>query len=207
MKKEASPQVSNKTLTIPNILSFCRIILITPFVKLFLDKNYIGAVIVIVISGLTDIVDGFIARRFHQESELGKILDPLADKLTLIAVGICLIFIEPYVLPVMIILVLKDLLMLVCGSHIVRHGIIPPKSKWYGKIGTFLFYITVGVIILMEILNYENKIISITLLTLTAVMMLFSLVMYARIFLKLNAQIKAKQFEDKDVTARVTHDQ
>ena len=95
---------------------FFRIILITPFVALFIVGRYITmdytpAIIVLVISGVSDFFDGFIARKFHQESELGKVLDPLADKLTLIAVGVCLICIEPYVLPLMIVMVIKSLLM------------------------------------------------------------------------------------------------
>ena len=204
--KEPNPQISNKTFTIPNILSFIRIILITPFVVFFLDKDYVASVIVIAISGITDFVDGYIARRFHQESELGKILDPLADKLTLIAVGVCLIFIEPFVLPMMIILVIKDLMMLIGGSYIVRNGVIPPKSKWYGKVGTFMFYITVGVIILFEIIGYQNQLISLILLGVTSAMMIFSLVMYARMFLQINAQIKKRE-EKKTVTAQVTNDQ
>ena len=192
MEPDTTP-LSNKTLTIPNLLSFFRIILITPFVVFFLNKDYLAATITIAVSGITDVVDGFIARKFHQESQLGKILDPLGDKLTLIAAGICLVFIEPYVIPLMVIMVIKDLLMLICGSYIIRHGIIPPKSKWYGKLGTVMFYVSVGLIILMEILNYENKLLSIVLLTATAAVMLFSLVNYAGMFLEFNRQIKENE--------------
>lgn len=69
-------------MTIPNLLSVIRIILIPVFLVLFLKGSYLAAVIVLGISGLTDLFDGKIARAFNQVSNLGKLLDPIADKLT-----------------------------------------------------------------------------------------------------------------------------
>ncbi|MBO7690301.1 MAG: CDP-alcohol phosphatidyltransferase family protein, partial [Clostridia bacterium] len=69
-------------LTIPNLLSAIRILLIPVFLVLFLKGHYVAAVIVLVINGLTDTYDGKIARKFNQVSNLGKLLDPIADKLT-----------------------------------------------------------------------------------------------------------------------------
>lgn len=80
-KKEINNDSSDEILTIPNILSFFRILLITPFMILFLNGQYIWATVMIIISGLTDCVDGFVARHFNQVSDFGKILDPVADKL------------------------------------------------------------------------------------------------------------------------------
>ena len=129
MSNETKNEVISKDLmTIPNAISFIRILLITPFVAFFIQRMYVAAAITVGISGLSDLFDGWIARKFHQESELGKVLDPLADKLTLIAVGVCLIFIEPYVLPLMIIMVLKDVLMIIGGTIVINQGVIPPKS-------------------------------------------------------------------------------
>lgn len=191
MSNETKNEVISKDLmTIPNAISFIRILLITPFVAFFIERMYVAAAITVGISGLSDCFDGFIARKFHQESELGKVLDPLADKLTLIAVGVCLIFIEPYVLPLMIIMVLKDILMIIGGTIIINKGIIPPKSSWYGKVSTFMFYISVGMVVLMAILGYTNKLLSLTVLGVTAGMMIFSLVNYAIIFFKLQKQAK-----------------
>ena len=92
---KAEPVDTDDILTIPNILSFLRILLITPFMILFLNGNYVWASLMIIISGLTDCVDGFIARKFNQVSEFGKILDPVADKLTLLAVGVGICIISP----------------------------------------------------------------------------------------------------------------
>lgn len=189
LKKSGASALSNKALTIPNLICLMRILLITPFVVFFLDGEYLIAAAVIILSGLSDCIDGFIARKFNQESELGKILDPLADKLTLLAVGICLVVIEPYFLPIVIILVSKDVLMLVGSTKVVKNGILVPKSKWYGKLGTVMFYVTVTFIVFVEMLDSaENPIInmskqtgmiiSMVMLALTAAMMIFALVKY-----------------------------
>ncbi len=185
--------LSNRAFTIPNLLCLIRILLITPFVKFFLDGDYLWAGIVIALSGLSDCFDGYIARHFNQESELGKILDPLADKLTLLAVGVCLSVIEPFFLPVIIILVVKDLLMLIGSSKVIKMGIIVPKSKWYGKVGTVMFYITVVFIVFVEIMqsmetplvyisDATGKTVSMIMLCLTAAMMIFAFVMYTITF-------------------------
>ena len=213
MSNETKNEVISKDLmTIPNAISFVRILLITPFVAFFIAAkyitgNYIPAIIIIALSGISDLFDGMIARKFHQESELGKVLDPLADKLTLIAVGICLIFIEPYVLPLMIIMVLKDILMIIGGTIIINKGVIPPKSSWYGKASTFIFYISVAMVVLMEIFNFHNETISLAVLGVTAGMMIFSLVNYAIIFFKIQKQIKTKEESTSTVQASITDKQ
>ncbi|MBQ2092705.1 MAG: CDP-alcohol phosphatidyltransferase family protein, partial [Clostridia bacterium] len=74
--------------TIPNLLSLIRIILVPFFVYFFVTKRYLIAVIIILISGLSDAFDGKIARHFNQISKLGKLLDPAADKLTQIAITV-----------------------------------------------------------------------------------------------------------------------
>lgn len=207
MSNETKNEVISKDLmTIPNAISFIRILLITPFVAFFIQRMYVAAAITVGISGLSDLFDGWIARKFHQESELGKVLDPLADKLTLIAVGVCLIFIEPYVLPLMIIMVLKDVLMIIGGTIVINQGVIPPKSSWYGKLSTFMFYISVGMVVLMAIFGYVNKPLSLTVLGITAAMMIFSLVNYAIIFFKIQKQVKNKE-KNKPVQAGITENQ
>ncbi len=208
MSNETKNEVISKDLmTIPNLLSFIRILLITPFVAFFIERMYVAAAITVGISGLSDVLDGFIARKFHQESELGKVIDPLADKLTLIAVGVCLIFIEPYVLPLMIIMVLKDILMIIGGTMIINKGVIPPKSSWYGKASTFMFYISVGMVVLMAIFNYQNETLSLAVLGVTAGMMIFSLVNYAIIFFRIQKQLKKKSGEQPTVQASITDKQ
>ena len=187
MNKELSNSelITKDLMTIPNAISFIRILLITPFVAFFVTGNYIPAAVTIALSGLSDCFDGMIARRFHQESEFGKVLDPLGDKLTLIAIGVCLIFIEPAVLPLLVVMVLKDTLMIVGGVIIIKRGIIPIKSVWYGKVSTILFYLTVGSIVLMQILDYNNTALKLTMLGVTLALMLYSLMMYTIKFFQL----------------------
>lgn len=181
--------------TVPNLLSYLRIILIFPFVVCFLEGNYVAALVFVGISALSDCCDGYIARRFHQVTDLGKMLDPIADKLTLLAVMVCITILTPYVLPVMIILIVKDLLMLIGGTCLLRKGIKPPAAKWYGKLGTILFYISVLLIVFLKaIFQYENPFLSVGLLLITALVMIYALVQYYLIYRKL-LKDKKRKFE------------
>ena len=91
-------RIREEILTIPNILSMMRIAMIAAVVVLFVMKYYLAAGIVLICSGVTDILDGFIARTFNMTSALGKALDPFADKLTQFAVLICLSLLNPLIL-------------------------------------------------------------------------------------------------------------
>lgn len=211
IQNSGTTALSNRALTIPNLICLIRILLITPFVNFFLDKQYGWAALVIILSGLSDCFDGMIARKFNQESELGKILDPLADKLTLLAVGVCLCVIEPFFLPVIIILILKDFLMLIGSSKVIRMGILVPKSKWYGKVGTVMFYFTVTFIVFLEVLdNMEKppvvisdvtgKWISMVMLCLTAAMMIFAFIKYSQTYREIMANAQKSQEKSASIT-------
>lgn len=184
-KKEINNDSSDEILTIPNILSFFRILLITPFMILFLNGQYVWAAVMIIISGLTDCVDGFVARHFNQVSDFGKILDPVADKLTLLAVGIGICILTPEVITVMVILIIKDLLMLIGGIALIKNDIQPPQARWYGKVGTILFYISVCTIVVLKVFGIEVPYLSVILLSVTATTMIFALVKYFLLFLDL----------------------
>ncbi len=172
--------------TIPNLMTLFRIVLIVPFVMFFLNGNYIASAIAVILSGLSDALDGFIARKFNQITALGKILDPIADKLTLFAIMVCVTIYSPIVLPVMIVLIIKDLLMLIGGSVLIKNNLTPPPAKWYGKVSTFVFYVVVSLIVFLKAaFNYQNDILSLVLLSITTVLMLFALFMYFSIFLSL----------------------
>ena len=193
--------------TVPNILCYFRILLIAPMLIFFFkarEEGYpehltISAAACLMLSGLTDFFDGMLARKLNQITELGKMLDPVADKLTLFAVGVCIIFIEPAALPVISLLIIKDFLMLLGASYMLKHKVRPCAAKWYGKIGTFLFYISVVLIVIFElVLNMQAvfRPYAFVLLTLTAVMMIYSLVRYSMFFIKIMKEEKHRK-EDK----------
>lgn len=143
------------SLTIPNLLSVVRIILIPIFVYLFYTGDIKGALIIILISGLTDLLDGKIARRFNQISPLGKLLDPAADKLTQITIAIML-FVEfnksesdavrsfRYVF---LLFLAKEAIMLVGSLILLAKNIRPGAAEIYGKVSTFTFYTVMLLII------------------------------------------------------------
>lgn len=191
--------ITNKILTIPNVMSICRIVLIIPFVICFLNEKYIESAVLIIASGLTDCFDGLIARKLNQISALGKILDPIADKLTLIAVGICLCIYMPIVTPVMVILMAKDFLMLLGGMALIKCNVTPSPAKWYGKVGTIMFYFSVCLIVFLKaFFHYENDVLSFTLLSITAALMIFALVMYYHIYSQQMKQVKEQVKGVKD---------
>lgn len=179
---------------LPNILSFTRIIIIIPFVLYFLNDDYLLSAAMLALSGLSDMLDGVIARKLDQITQLGKILDPVADKLTLTAVVICMGIKFPEIFILVVILSVKDLSMLLAGSYLLKKGIEPPAAKWYGKLATVFFYVSVIIIVALKALyGIADPRISISLLTATALLMLFALFRYFLIFLRLIKENNEKE--------------
>ena len=175
-----------KNINVPNTLTVIRFIVIVPMVQFLLKEEYIQAGIMILISALSDMMDGFLARKLNQVTDLGKILDPIADKLTLIAVVICVNVLYPEVMPFVLVLFAKELLMLAGGAFLLKFRIRPPAAKWFGKLSTVLFYSSITTLIMLKaIWGYNNDILTLTLLSVTTVSMLFSLVMYFILFVGL----------------------
>ncbi|MCI7085048.1 MAG: CDP-alcohol phosphatidyltransferase family protein [bacterium] len=169
--------------TIPNLLTYLRILLIAPFVISFIKEQYILAMVFLGISALSDCCDGYIARRFNQITALGKMLDPVADKLTLLAVMVCITIMTPQVLPLMVILIIKDVSMLIGGTILLKKGLNPPAAKWYGKLGTIMFYGSVIIIVFLKaVFKIEIPVLDIILLSATAFVMIFALVKYFLIY-------------------------
>ena len=169
--------------TIPNLLTYLRILLIAPFVISFIKEQYILAMVFLGISALSDCCDGYIARRFNQITDLGKMLDPVADKLTLLAVMVCITIMTPQVLPLMVILIIKDVSMLIGGTILLKKGLNPPAAKWYGKLGTIMFYGSVIIIVFLKaVFKIEIPVLDIILLSATSFVMIFALVKYFLIY-------------------------
>lgn len=132
-------------LTIPNALSVLRILMIPLFVWLYMraetDRQYLAAAAVVVLSGLTDLLDGWIARRFNQVSELGKALDPTADKLTQAAIIICLMLRYRGVIYLFALFAIKEISMAVISVVLLRKGKKLNGAMWFGKLSTAVFYL------------------------------------------------------------------
>ena len=179
----------NQNLTVPNALSVLRILIIPFFAWFFMRDQLAAAVVLLVLSGLSDCVDGFIARRLNQVTELGKMLDPLADKLTQGVVALCLAMKFPVIGPVLLVFILKELVMLCCAIGLLKKKKRPCAAQWYGKVATVMFYVSVALIVVMDgFLHVEGlafQVISYMLLILTAAMMIYSAVRYFQIFLKI----------------------
>ena len=132
---------SNRIFTIPNLLSLFRLCLVPAIVWLYIaEGNSLLAGGLLVMSGITDIADGYIARHFHMVSDLGKILDPVADKVTQAAMLICLLFRFPTMVLPLVFLVLKELCMAVTGVLVIRRTGVVPQALWHGKLATVLLY-------------------------------------------------------------------
>lgn len=129
--------------TIPNLLSFFWLGLIPVIVWQYLGReNALLAGLLLILSGLTDVVDGFIARHFHMISDLGKALDPIADKLTQGAMLICLAIRFPDILWPLVLMGAKELFMGISGLLVIRRTGIVPSARWHGKAATVLLYAT-----------------------------------------------------------------
>ncbi len=141
--------------TIPNLLSVIRILLIPVFAYLFYNDEKIMAVVVLAISGLTDTMDGQIARKFNQISALGKVIDPVADKLTQITIAVML-FIDfktatnPIINAlawVFLVFLIKEGVMIVGGLVMLLLNIRPGAAEFWGKAATLVFYVGMVIII------------------------------------------------------------
>lgn len=136
-------------LTIPNLLSVVRLLLIPVIIWLYsVEENQYAAIGVILLSGVTDIVDGIIARRFHMISDFGKALDPLADKLTQAALLICLLSKYHLMWGLIVVFGLCEISKFTLGIIIAKKYDEVNGAKWYGKANTVVIYATMVALIL-----------------------------------------------------------
>lgn len=140
--------------TVPNLLSMIRILLIPVFAVLFYHGEFLWAVFVLALSGLSDFLDGKIARRFNQISALGKVLDPVADKFTQITIAVMLFWefrqsgstaMHAFSW-VFLFFLAKEGVMVLGGLYMLVRGLRPSAAEIYGKAATFAFY---GVMLLI----------------------------------------------------------
>lgn len=175
---------------IPNALSVARIALIPVFVTLYLLHLDMWAFAVLLLSGLSDAVDGFIARRFNMITDCGKLLDPLSDKLTQVAVVVCLTTRYPELLPLTVLCFVKELSQGIGGILLLKKNVQAQGARWFGKVSTVLFYATMLVIVLW----YDTLVVSASwvlwlLVSLVGVSMLIAFVGYLRMFIRIRRDV------------------
>ena len=155
---------------IPNILSIIRIFLVFVFVFVFFALNSpIWALVVFLTAGATDIVDGYLARKYNWISNLGKILDPFADKFMQCTALVCLC-IKAYV-PLWFVLVFfaKEMATLIIGLLVIKRRSVVVVSKWYGKSAVCLFYLAIFLSVVCRSFLEQNPLISILMFAAVAI--------------------------------------
>ncbi|MDO4581683.1 MAG: CDP-alcohol phosphatidyltransferase family protein [Bacillota bacterium] len=149
-KIDFTPYRLSNNMTLPNLLSLLRLALIPLMLYYVFQERPLAAALVVLASGLTDILDGWIARHFNQITPLGKMLDPLADKLTQLALAVVLCLAHHMLIPLVLILAVKELLMLLMGLRLLRAGKQPFSACWWGKLATAVFYAGIIAILLFS---------------------------------------------------------
>ena len=143
--------------SVPNILSVFRMVLVPVFVVVFFNDHSefrIFAVLVFGVAGISDILDGIIARKFQAQSKLGKILDPLADKLMTFAAIICITITRPILFWAVCVFFVKELLMGIGGLILHRKGHEElPSSNVIGKASTVTFFAVLILLMLFQNLH------------------------------------------------------
>lgn len=134
---------------VPNILTLIRFLLIPIIITLLSQGKYVDAIIVFSISGITDILDGAIARKFDLITNFGKLIDPLADKFTQLSMLIMLTVKRIIPLWIVIVVFIKEFCM-ICGASFLYGKELVVSSKWYGKAATTLFYIAIVVSLILK---------------------------------------------------------
>lgn len=165
---------------IPNALTVLRFVFIPVIIGYIITDNYLMAFIFLTISGLTDVLDGWIARKFHFITNFGKLIDPLADKCTQILVLGALTV--KGIIPIWIIgiVILKEVIMIAGASFLYGKELVV-SSKWYGKLATVLLYLAIVCSLLIR--QFAIKVdFSLYIYILALITTVASLLMYIRAF-------------------------
>jgi len=140
--------VSTRVWTIPNVLSVIRLVFIPLFLWLLGTAQYGWALVVIVVSSLTDFVDGYIARRFNQVSRIGQLLDPAVDRLFIFSTLIGLAWQQLLPWWLVIVIVLRDVALAVLGIVLANNGYGPLPVHHLGKVATFALLFALPTLVL-----------------------------------------------------------
>lgn len=175
---------SQRIFTIPNMISMFRLGILPVFTYVYLtaetDEQYFLAIFLFFLSAISDCLDGFIARKFNQITELGKLLDPIADKLTQVTLLFCLAHKFKLMWSLAFICLAKDLFMAVMGAVMLKFKKRKLNgAKWYGKVSTAYAYV---VILVLLVLPKLDTVISNFLMVSCGILMILSAILYIGVF-------------------------
>jgi len=177
--------------TIPNMLSTFRLLLIPVYTIIYLnaiqDWEYFLAAAILAVSCLTDMIDGQIARHFNMISNVGKVLDPLADKLTQLSLTVCLSVKYPALRSVLLLFVIKEVFQASVAFIMFRRGKVLPGALIAGKICTTVLFISLILLVLLPNLNLQIvNIIAI----IDALLLSYAFISYALAFFGKNTKLQ-----------------
>ena len=165
---------------IPNILTIIRFILIPFIFTSVVNEDFLATIIIFTISAITDILDGYIARKYNYITDIGKLIDPLADKLTQMSLLLSLAILK--ILPwwIFAIVFIKECVMIISASLMYKKEDVVVYSKWYGKLATVLFYLAIVVSLIVNQFHVQMPFrIDLYLYYLAILATIFSLIMYS----------------------------
>ena len=187
-------------INIPNILCYIRILLIPVFIVLFLKEYYWQSAVIVLVASATDIVDGWIARRFDMITDWGKFIDPLADKLMQLAMLIMAIFKNPWVSILVALFVVKEIVMLIVGVYLYHKGDNLNGAMWCGKLCTVILNLSLLLIIALPMHILKDGLVF-TLIAVCSGFLILSFCVYMNAYKKLYREMKADgTIQKKDKT-------
>mgnify|MGYP003377645102 CR=1 FL=1 len=176
--------LSKQVFSIPNLIGYFRIILIPIIVWNYINaqtaSDYYFVTLLVAVSGISDALDGLIARHFNMITPLGKALDPIADKLTQGALAICLITKYPFMIVLFILFLIKETFMGITGILFLRRKEVY-GALWFGKVCTSVLY---AVMIILIFFPEIPPTVANTFILISILFMLYSLIRYAMVNIK-----------------------
>lgn len=182
MKRNIGRQIRAEAFSIPNILSYFRLLLIPLFIVLYVQEDFTEALITLAASGLSDILDGCIARKYDMVTDLGKVLDPVADKLTQCAMMLCVAMRYPAMWWLLGLHVVKETVMLIMGWYVLKRTDTVNSAIWAGKLCTGVIY---AVMMLHVILPHLPQPVSVGCTIVCAGLIVLSLIVYTARYVKI----------------------
>lgn len=168
-------------MNVPNILTALRFVLIPVFAYFLCQGEYYMSAFLFLLAGLTDVLDGFIARRYNLITSWGKLADPLADKLMQITALVILTFVQKFIPPIILSVVIAKELFMGIGSFVLyKQNDYVVSANWYGKVATVVFYFAIIMIIFKA--PYNRVFIFIAVLS-----TLFAFFMYIRQYMQIKS--------------------